>query len=561
MGRPLPNAWRAPQWLLYFLGFWFVLNLAQAYFTELFNDEALYWAFAQRLDWGYFDHPPMTAALIAITDFIPGEVGVRLMFVLMSTATVYLLWFLTQATDRWLFMSLIVGTAILHIGGFFAAPDVPLVFLVAAFLAVYKYFFYEENQAQAILMGFLMGLMAWSKYHAILFAIALVLSNVELLRRKSFYLMVGVAILTILPHIYWQYLNDWVTFEFHLFERRGEKPWHFGLVGEYLGGQLLLFGPLLGLFLFPAVAKFQQRDHYDCALKYLFFVVLIFFLLQSFRGRVEANWTAMIMPSMVYFGYLFYEKNQPWRTWLIRAAGVSFVLVIALRIFLAFDVFSEKNNPRNETHGFKAWAEKIAELAGERPVVFINNYRKPAKYAFYTGKTTYDWNMAEYSGNQYDLWIEDELALQGKDVLVVSNELISGDSITFSHGIQSERYRSYSPYYSYNYMELTADFPEEVEKGQLEPEFEVTITNPTAEEVTFQDGVQMHLLFYRYEIEEWDAILLPRMPIRTMAPGQSVPVDVSFRWPEKSGKFKAKIALFYNDLPGLNSPSYRVKVK
>jgi hypothetical protein len=43
---------------------WLAVGIIQASNTELLDDEAYYWIFSQHLDWGYFDHPPMTALLI-----------------------------------------------------------------------------------------------------------------------------------------------------------------------------------------------------------------------------------------------------------------------------------------------------------------------------------------------------------------------------------------------------------------------------------------------------------------------------------------------------------------
>lgn len=49
---------------LLFYGLWLLLGLLQAGLTELQDDEAYYWVFSRHLDWGYFDHPPMTALLV-----------------------------------------------------------------------------------------------------------------------------------------------------------------------------------------------------------------------------------------------------------------------------------------------------------------------------------------------------------------------------------------------------------------------------------------------------------------------------------------------------------------
>jgi len=39
------------------LGLLLVLNVMQAWLTELDPDEAYYWIYSRQLDWGYFDHP------------------------------------------------------------------------------------------------------------------------------------------------------------------------------------------------------------------------------------------------------------------------------------------------------------------------------------------------------------------------------------------------------------------------------------------------------------------------------------------------------------------------
>src|SRR5882757_3122251 len=77
----------------YFLIGWTILNAVQAYTLEIHADEAYYWLYSKFLDWGYFDHPPMVAIFIRIGDsIIHSEFGVRLMTVLSSTLSVYVLW-------------------------------------------------------------------------------------------------------------------------------------------------------------------------------------------------------------------------------------------------------------------------------------------------------------------------------------------------------------------------------------------------------------------------------------------------------------------------------------
>ena len=68
----------ADRLVLLWLGVWWIANLVQAGFTELANDEAYYHMFAERLAWGYFDHPPVTALLVwAGERLFGGELGVQ----------------------------------------------------------------------------------------------------------------------------------------------------------------------------------------------------------------------------------------------------------------------------------------------------------------------------------------------------------------------------------------------------------------------------------------------------------------------------------------------------
>ena len=549
-------------WLVGFLGFWLLLNIVQAAFTGLFHDEALYWVFSTRSAWGYFDHPPLTGFLISLTSYIPGELGVRLPFVLMSLATIYWLWRMVDPEDEFLFFSLIAGMALMHVGGFFAAPDVPLICLLTLFLFLYKSYYYKDSLLMAVALGITLGLMGLAKYHAFLFAVALVLSNIDLFKRKSFYLGLLAAAIVVSPHLYWQWNNDWVTFKFHLFNRRGAQPWSWKFVGDYIAGQLAIFGPLLSLVLFPAAVRFKQRDHYDCAMKYTFYIVMIFFTLSVFRGRVEANWTAIAAIPMLYMSYFFIEKKVRWKRWTLWFAGIGLIVILFVRLVLAVEILPPDKNPRNETHGYKEWANKITEVAGDRPVIFMNMYRSPAKYHFYSGgRETYSFNLAEYSGNQYDLWMEDELALQGREVIVVSNELYSRDEISFDHGIGSERYKIFPEWYSFNMLDISGKVPDSGSSGHLVSEIPLSIYNPTNEEVIIQqDRVALHALFYQYEEVIHRSVIYSQLPVERIAPGETVELKAAYKYPPRSGEYNLKFAIVYNGFDGLNSLPYKVTI-
>lgn len=133
------------QWFPGFLLAWLLLNLFQAAFTELDPDEAYYWLYSTDLDWGYFDHPPMVALLIrAGTLLLPGELGVRLFFVLLQPLSFYFIWLLagkpSGKPDVFTLAGLLAAVPILGAYGFIATPDGPLLFFTALFLWLYREF-------------------------------------------------------------------------------------------------------------------------------------------------------------------------------------------------------------------------------------------------------------------------------------------------------------------------------------------------------------------------------------------------------------------------------------
>jgi len=85
--------------------FWLLLNLVQAFFTELIHDEAYYYFYSTDLA----DHPPMLALLIKLGSFIlPGELGVRLLIVLFSVAALMLFMKLAEVKNYLLFFTVCI---------------------------------------------------------------------------------------------------------------------------------------------------------------------------------------------------------------------------------------------------------------------------------------------------------------------------------------------------------------------------------------------------------------------------------------------------------------------
>jgi 4-amino-4-deoxy-L-arabinose transferase-like glycosyltransferase len=161
-----------------FYGTWLLLGLIQAGLTELQDDEAYYWVFSRYLDWGYFDHPPMIALLVKMGYAIfPNEMGVRLFPLLLNIFTLVIIEKLLNKKNPLLFYAIALSVAVIQIGGFFAVPDIPLIFFTALFFLCYKRFTENLSWINTLLLGIAVALLLYSKYHAVLIVLFTLVSE------------------------------------------------------------------------------------------------------------------------------------------------------------------------------------------------------------------------------------------------------------------------------------------------------------------------------------------------------------------------------------------------
>ena len=290
---------------LVFYGLWLLLGLLQSGLTELQDDEAYYWVFSQYLDWGYFDHPPMTALLIKMGYAIfPNELGVRLFPLLLNIFSLVIIEQLIDKKNPLLFYAIALSMAVIQIAGFIAVPDNPLIFFTALFFLFYKKFLNKSSLFNAVLLGLSIAFLLYSKYHAVLIVLFVLLSNFKLFTKYQTYLAGIIALLLFAPHLWWQYQHDWISFRYHLFESNvnAYKP---SFTPEYLFGQLLLPGPIAGFILLPAAILYNTKNATERALRFTMIGFYAFFLLSSFRGKVEGNWTSPVLVSLIVLSHQF----------------------------------------------------------------------------------------------------------------------------------------------------------------------------------------------------------------------------------------------------------------
>lgn len=411
-----------PFWVNKFVwlaGFVLLINIVQACSSALLNDEPYYWIYARYLNWGYFDHPPMIALLIKLSGMIAGgETGVRLLPLILGSGTFYLICkIIDDETDgnvnfRLLAM-LLLSSLFLNLYSFLAIPDTPLLFFATLFLYIYRKYLREDSITNTLLLGLIAALLLYSKYHGILVIALTLISNLQLLRRRSFYLIVFMAIALYTPHIWWQIQHDYPTIRFQFAGRSGGLSIQHML--SYLGEQAAVTGPII-LLLFSILYK--PAGQFQKTLKYNVIGVFVFFLISSLKTMVNVHWTAIAWPPMICLAYLYIDKLKTGTKFIYGLLIANLIAVIILRLNLSLNWFGISNfNDKNP----KLMASIIAEKAGGRPLVFNNSYNEPSYYTFYTGRECFAVNDIWYKKTQYNYLPQLEQKFQDKAVAYVSD--------------------------------------------------------------------------------------------------------------------------------------------
>ena len=406
----------ADRLVLLWLGVWWIANLVQAGFTELANDEAYYHMFAERLAWGYFDHPPVTALLVwAGERLFGGELGVRFFFTVLQPLYLWILWRLIRPAYAGrrvaaLFVVVSAATLMLQLYGFIAVPDGPLMFTTALFLLTFKWF--SENRRRAWLwMGIAMALMAYSKYHGALVVLFALAANPRQLRRPALYSSGAVALLLLVPHLVWQYEHDWASFAYHLSGRNSVfRP---GYVVEFLANVLVVFNPFFVPLYVQAWRKVKPQTPVGRALKLLPVAFIVFFMLSSLRGYVQPQWVIVSCFGLVCVLFAYARRHPRTRRYVMRAGGVTVGLIVLVRLVMIFNPLGIRFEVFNNPESYAA----IAAEADGRPVVFRYGYAVAAKYAFYTGGEAYCQPNIRYRTHQWQ-FRDDDSQFIGREVLV-----------------------------------------------------------------------------------------------------------------------------------------------
>ncbi len=280
----------------------FALRLVYAGWVELMPEETYYWNYAQHLDYGYLDHPPMVAWLIRAATALFGQTqfAVRAAAILCGLCTTLFVHRLTRNVygEAAALSSVALTQALpfFFLSGLLMTPDAPLTAAWAACLYFLERALVADNAGAWWRAGIALGVGLVSKYTILLLAVvaaAYILwdpASRRWLRRSEPYLAAVCALAVFTPVLIWNAQHEWASFAFQTSRRLAEAP-RFALP-NLIGSVLVLLTPTGALAL--VLVMNSQRAQRAAGRRLLMLAALLplgVFFIFSLRHQVKLDWT------------------------------------------------------------------------------------------------------------------------------------------------------------------------------------------------------------------------------------------------------------------------------
>ena len=309
-----PTAISWPVVTISIVAYLFILKLIFVGYVNLIPEEGYYWNYAQHLDIGYLDHPPMVAWLIWVSTSILGrsEVSVRLpAFLCWIVAAIFMFRLTHNLYGKLAAFGSILLLSLLPIYfglGFFMTPDAPLVAAWVGCLYFLERALIGGNRSAWWWAGICLGLGMLSKYSIALLGFATLIfvlidrQSRRWLFRAEPYTAAMISAILFSPVLLWNFQNSWMSFVFQS-SNRWSGSHEFSL--HLLFGAIVLILTPLGLagvvwLLLPKrseMAGSYQTDirkrRYRWTVTFTL-VPLSVFVVYSVLNRPKLNWTAPV---------------------------------------------------------------------------------------------------------------------------------------------------------------------------------------------------------------------------------------------------------------------------
>lgn len=415
-----------------------VIRFIYASVLALSGDEAYYWQWSRHLAWGYYDHPPMIAYVIAIGTWIAGitPVGVRFLPIVMAGVTAWMVYRITQVVNPrpeaalWAF-ALVLFTPIFSSGAVLSTPDSPFVFFWTATLLCTLKALQNTRSGYWTGAGLMMGLGMLSKFSMVLLPVSMILALASTAKGRELvfsarpWLGALAGALLCVPYVIWSIDSGWHSVSYQLGHGLEKSAGSYGLssfllfIGGQLGVTALLIFPLVLMAIFHGIGGcFNRKNSEDqrtmlALLTAPALLTLLVFGGASFFTKSGPNWPVAMYPtSFVLAGIMISQWKLKGRVFAFTALSVAALLSVYVLVEIVMPMvpynpkgFFSKVQDRGE---FKIWADEVRNsLGGEgrNALILADSYQLASLLAFYLpDHPETDSPMEKGSGSEYARW-------------------------------------------------------------------------------------------------------------------------------------------------------------
>ncbi|MFT3688116.1 ArnT family glycosyltransferase [Paenirhodobacter sp.] len=349
--------------------------------TDIFVDEAQYWLWGQRLDFGYYSKPPLIGWVIRLVTDLAGSDApfwLRMPGALLHGITALILGALAARIAG---AKAALWTAVLYVSLPFVAVGSVMIStdtVMAPFYAGAALFFWRAGETRAprdaLIAGVCTGAAFMAKYVAFYMFMGAGLAMLFVPARRIGWrntVLMGLAFAVVIaPNVVWNLTHQLATVE-HTMDNVGwvrtGAALNWASMAEFVLSQFGVFGPVTMAALLWAIVRGRGGDVRALAL--LSLPPLIVVTVQALLGKAYANWAVAAYFTGVIAAVLMLP---PWGRWAALVVNMVAALLVPLLIVAA---------PWPELHGKPALNRYLGRAELSRRILALAQAEDVPVYA------------------------------------------------------------------------------------------------------------------------------------------------------------------------------------
>jgi 4-amino-4-deoxy-L-arabinose transferase-like glycosyltransferase len=358
--------------------------------VEIGPDEAQYWRWSEKLDFGYYSKPPLIAWIIAASTavFGDGEWAVRFFSPVLHGVAAFFLFLLGKRAFDARIGAWSAAIYLLMPGIWLSSTimSTDAVLLPTVSIALYFLWRFRESPAMgnAVLAGAFIGVSMLAKYAALYLYGGIVLAALfdrdtrKALLSPAGAVMFAASLVVLAPNLWWNVANDFATVSHTAdnvnLSEAGFDPLH---IFDYLVDQSAVFGPItlilmIAGFIFIAGRKDKWTTTREFWLMCFIVPPLLVIMAQEIMSRAHANWAASAYPAAcvlvaAWIDRAFVSSASRFKVGPVLKAGLALNAVVGL-LFLAVWVSPSLADATGASAGMKGvrgWKQTTTDLAAK----------------------------------------------------------------------------------------------------------------------------------------------------------------------------------------------------